>query len=354
MAVQCPTTSFRHNPSPSSIPIPSPSSPTDLSSTTNTIFRKPSSVPNINVLHPSSVPLPKPSNGGGGEIGWPGISGLGLSNWPKLWNGDRIVEGENDGLNHPGFAFRPNTILSSESSPIWPSPPPSVMQRTQQFQMQRSSSTVNVSSGTSSSSAINYQMEPPSNQIFYGNNCTPLWPEEGKMVGTKRPYPFSLDNPSGPSLPCKLPSFYFSPTTRSDESASSGNGGPANVEPSNSVFRFRERPSSSTFFPEPRQKKVAQENEDLDGDFLTLAPPAVTMPHPSSVHLSRHGHELPEFKPIPFQGSPEDRGTPRGLTQKMPFYSFLPLGKTRISQGPNNLGSCGGEVGENLDLDLKL
>ncbi|XAR56496.1 hypothetical protein NMG60_11037012 [Bertholletia excelsa] len=264
MAVQRPTTNFRHNPSPSSIPIPPPSSATDLSSTTNPIFRKPSSVPNMNVLHPSSVPLPKPSNaGGGGEIGWPGISGLGLNSWPRLWIGDHIVEGGNDGLDDPGFVFRPNTTLPCDSSPIWPSPPAGVMQRTQQFQMQ----------------------------------------QEEKMVGMKRPCPFSLDNPSGPSLACKLPSLYFSPPTRSDESASPGNGGPANVEPSNSVFStmFRERPSSSTFFPEPRQKKVAQQNGNLDGDFLALAPPAVTMPHRSSVHLCRHGHELPEFKPIPFQ-----------------------------------------------------
>ncbi|KAL7218331.1 hypothetical protein ACSBR2_011574 [Camellia fascicularis] len=108
------------------------------------------------------------------------------------------------GLDHNRFACRSTLNLPYESNPILP--PPNIIQRTLQFQLQNSSSSmVNVSSGTSLSSEIKYhQMEPPSNQSFYGNNCTPLWHEEEKMVGMKRPYPFPPDNPPGPLFPLQI------------------------------------------------------------------------------------------------------------------------------------------------------
>ncbi|KAL7218333.1 hypothetical protein ACSBR2_011576 [Camellia fascicularis] len=256
LAVQAQRTSnFRHNPS-----------QTDLSSP-NLIFRPAPSMPNVDVLHPNYVPLSKPSN----------VLGLGQGNWPKLWNGEYNLEGESNRLDHNGFAFRSNLNLPYESNPIWPLP--NIIQRTLQFQQQPSSSSmVNVSSGTSSSSEINYhQIEPPSNQNFYGNNYTPLWHEEEKMVGMKRPYPFHLDNPPGPSFPCKFPPIFVPLITRSDESASCGNGGTVNIEPNNPIFR--EGLSSSTVLCELNPKKVVKENGNLNGDFLTLASPPTALPN---------------------------------------------------------------------------
>lgn len=55
------------------------------------------------------------------------------------------------------------------------------------------------------------------------------------MVGVKRPYPFSLDNPSGPSFDSKFPT--FAAPIRSDESASHGNGGTLVFNQGNPIFR---------------------------------------------------------------------------------------------------------------------
>uniref|UniRef100_A0A5B6YQQ8 Uncharacterized protein n=1 Tax=Davidia involucrata TaxID=16924 RepID=A0A5B6YQQ8_DAVIN len=357
LAVPCAT--FRHhNPSHSSIPLPPPLSPTHLSSP-NSIFRPIPSIPNVNVLHPNSVPISKLLDMGGGEIGWSAISGSGHGNWPKLWNCEYNLEGENHRLDHNGFAFRPTMHL-----PYEPWPPPNVMvHRTQQFQQPifSSSSMVNVSTGTSSSSVINFQMEPPSNQSHYGNNYTHMWPEEEKMVEMKRSYPFPLDNPPDPSVYCKFPPAYVVPIAGSNQSASCGNGGTANMEPGKLVFR--EGPSSSTSMSEPNSKKVIKENGGLNGDFLTLAPPTTTSPHPSSKHkhpsayVVPHSRELSEFESLPYQGSMEDpihRQGPNGLIQQQPFYSFFPSAKAQIGQAATIISNCSGEVGESVDLTLKL
>ncbi|XP_039022909.1 uncharacterized protein LOC120155424 [Hibiscus syriacus] len=66
---------------------------------------------------------------------------------------------------------------------------------------QPSFSIVNLSSRTSSSTSVmNFQMELPSNQSYY-KNFKPLLPEHDKVIGMKRPYPFSLDNAPSPPFP---------------------------------------------------------------------------------------------------------------------------------------------------------
>ncbi|KAH7859638.1 hypothetical protein Vadar_003615 [Vaccinium darrowii] len=343
---------FRHNPSPSLVPFPPPPLPTDLS-TPNSLFRQDSSIPNIDFLHPLH---PRP-DGDGGEIGWPSIPGLGQGYLPKFWNGDHYdLEGENHGL-----AFRSNVKLPFESKSIWA--PPVVIQRGHKIQQQPPStslSMVNVSSGTSSLS----QMEPPSNQSFYGKNNTPMWSEEEKMVGRKRSYPFSPENIPGLSFPCKVPSAFVQPTNRSNE-PSGGNGSTVNVELSNPSFSnlFREGSSSSTVLPELNPKKATKENEDLNEDFLTLAPPTTAVPRPSSkskhpsMFLNPHRQELPDFESLPFQGkvaSPFHLPRLGGSTQQQPFYSFYPPAKARISPVTTTVSGCSSVVGENLDLNLKL
>lgn len=70
---------------------------------------------------------------------------------------------------------------------------------------------------------------------------------------------------------------------------------------------FREGSSSSSALPELNPRKATKENEDLNGDFLTLAPPKMVVPRPSSksrhplMFLNPHGQELPDFESLPFQ-----------------------------------------------------
>ncbi|KAK6785422.1 hypothetical protein RDI58_018877 [Solanum bulbocastanum] len=81
-----------------------------------------------------------------------------------------------------------------------------------------SSSMVNISSGISPSSVRNCQMEPPSSQSYHGYNYLPLWPDEVKRVGIKRPYPFPPEFPPVPTFHCKFPPRYDAPmcTANSD------------------------------------------------------------------------------------------------------------------------------------------
>lgn len=343
-----------------SIPLPPPS-PNNLPS-----------IPNIDVLNPSPVSLSKAMNGGGGggdEIGW--LTGGRGGSWPKLWNGEyNNLQGENHGgLDHRsgGLAFTTNVRLPYESNtPTWPLPNV-VHQRSQQFQQPCSSSMMKVSTGTSSSSSIsvlNFQMEPPSNQSYCGNNYTPpFWPEEEKMVGVKRSYPFSLDNVPIPSFHCKFPSSYVSPISRSDESASCSNGGTTSVEPPNPVFR--EGPSSSSAISEPSPKKVLEENGVLNGDFLTLAPPETVQLQLSakqkqqpSTKLSLQCQELSQFaETLPLQGTknnPIHVSGQGGSSNQQTFLSFFPSAKTHTGQSVGCRGNSNGSTGESVDLNLRL
>ncbi|KAI3753705.1 hypothetical protein L2E82_25766 [Cichorium intybus] len=208
-------------------------------------------------------------------------------------NGRNQNQNQYGGLDHCPYAAG----MQYESNlSVWRPLPTTIAQRSQLFQQPCSSSLGNVSLGTtstsSSSSVMNIQMEPPSNQSYCSNNYPPLWPHEEKMVGMKRPYPFPTENMPIPSFKIKL---HFSPITRSNESTSCSNGG------TNPVSRL------------------------ITKDFLSLAP---TRALPS------------EDKFGPFSlGEPT-------LPPHQPMYSFFPATKTH---GNNN-----GEEDEHVDLNLKL
>ncbi|KAJ9538516.1 hypothetical protein OSB04_031249 [Centaurea solstitialis] len=242
-----------------------------------------------------------------------------------------------------------------------------MLQRSQHLQQPCSSSMVNVSAGTSSSSSssvMNFQMEPPSNQSYCGNNYPPLWPEEEKvmmslffypfqlyMVGMKRPYPFSLENVPIPSFHCKFPSAYISSIPRSDESTSCSNGGNISIEPAHPTFR--EAPLSSGAINDTITKKFIDENQGLTRDFLKLAPP---QPHSASkekLHSSPCIGEQPQFETLsPQKGQTKDSThfSARGGSNPQTFLSFFPAAKTPTGQP----GSSNGEAGESVDLNLKL
>lgn len=285
-------------------------------------------------------------------------------NWGRLWSdadynfeGEKQSQNQNHGLDHPRYtaAFPANLGVSpyESSQPIWPPPPSLMLQRSQLFQQPSSSSMVNVSSGTSSSSVMNFQMEPPSNQSYCGNNFQPLWPEEEKMIGMKRPYPFSLENVPIPSFHCKFPSAYVSPISRSDESASCSNGGTTCLEAAHPSSR--ENHSSSGAISDTT-KKFIDENQGLTRDFLKLAPSQASQSNLSSkekFHLSPCIGEHSRFEtPPPHNGQSNDtiHISGRGRSNPQPFLSFFPDVKTTTGQP----GNSNEEAGESVDLNLKL
>ncbi|XP_027127573.1 uncharacterized protein [Coffea arabica] len=355
LAAQCPA--FRPSfSSCHSVPLPPPS-PSDLPSP-NSLFRPTPSIPSVDIMHTNSVPLSKPFNvEGGGEIGWSAVPAL-----PKVWNGEFSTDGESQSLDHLGFAYRSNANLpfgSSNPTPFLSLP--NVLQRSQQFLPPSSSSMVNISSAISSPPILNFQMEPPSNQNFCASNYTPLWPDEEKMIGMKRPYPFPMETPPAPAFHFKYPPCYVAPIPRLDEPASCSNRCTATTEPEFPVTSFREGPSRSSTQAEATHKEVnIRQNGGLDGDFLTLAPPAAAARNLNSQYrhfLSNSGPQsLSEFGSQPSQGSSDDTVQGQGSSKSMrpPFFSFFPAAKKQVGQVATPADNCNGDVGENVDLSLRL
>ncbi|XVF78714.1 hypothetical protein PTKIN_Ptkin14bG0157700 [Pterospermum kingtungense] len=341
----------------SSIPFPADISPP------NSTFRPPLSVQNIdNIVSSTANTAPLTC----GSAVWPpgaailpgngSVSNNNNNNGNKFWSScEYKVEKECSGLD-PGLAFRANLSLPYESEPIWPLP--SLMQRAQFFQ-QPSSSMVNLSSRTSSTSVLDFQMEPPSNQSYYGN-CSPFLPDDEKMLGMKRPYPFSLDNAPGPPIDSKYHPIVHS-INGQVESASTTGKGISTFNFKADTPNFREGPSCSTLNMESRSKKINKQNGAFDGDFLTLAPPT-TMSMCSSSKPNKHPTycELPDLDSLPYQPSFEDpiiRQGASGLNQSYrPYYSFFPPAMVQIDRASAiTMAKCkGGEVGGHVDLNLKL
>ncbi|KAF9666604.1 hypothetical protein SADUNF_Sadunf16G0246000 [Salix dunnii] len=277
------------------------------------------------------------------SVGWLSAAVQGQKNAPKMWNSsDYNHEKENFWVD-PALAFRYNLNLPYESNPIWPLP--SLIQRAQQHRQHSSSpcSMVNASSGSSSSSSWQtFQMEPPSNQISY-ENYIPVWIEEEKMVGKKRARPLSLGNPPGSSFHC-----YKCPTN-----TSSGNAGLYNFSFSNQDCR---EDSCSAWILEPASKKIIAENGACKADFLTPDPP----PRPTnfklkpSAFLDFHNFESFDFDSLPYQGNVEDQILQQP-DQQQAYYCFLPPALMQIGHPTKiNNNYTGDEVGENIDLNLKL
>ncbi|KAM7278900.1 hypothetical protein ACFE04_006034 [Oxalis oulophora] len=286
----------------------------------------------------------------------------GHENLPKLWSSCREMENPDPGLGFQSFLDMP-----CELSPIWPQP--GLIQRAQQYQA-HSSSMVHISPAISSSaSVLNYQMELPSNQSYH-SNFTPMWPDEEKMVGMKRPYPFSVDNSSGQLSNYKFPPVvhHHSNGRRSDDSVSCINvANKLNFEPCNTSFRDGQGPSCSTSV----SGKSTKENGIPDGGFLSLALPTTATTSglklkelPANQPFFNNG--LPNFDSLPpYQGRDVevDSQINQQQQQQPSYYSFLQppsIEVPTVGQQPpttavnDNYSNGGGEVGENVDLNLKL
>ncbi|KAI7754657.1 hypothetical protein M8C21_030936 [Ambrosia artemisiifolia] len=319
-----------------------------------------SSIPPPPPLPPNHLPLVAKMDGVNvNNSASKGMNLIGVGNWSRLWSdGDYKFEGDHTRYTAP--APFPGNLggLPYESSPsIWPPPPNLMLHRSHHLQQPCSSSMVNVSAKTSSSSSsvMNFQIEPPSNQSYCGNNFQPLWPDEEKMVGMKRPYPFSLEDMPIPSFHCKFPSAYVSPITRSDEYASCSNGGgTTSIEPAHPTFR--ENGSSSGAISDAITKKFIDENQILTRDFLKLAPPQISQSRSTSkenLHLSPCRKEQPHFERLPLQkdqSKDPNHLSGRSGSNLQPFLSFFPAAKTSVAQP----GNSNGEAGESVDLNLKL
>ncbi|XP_059277161.1 uncharacterized protein LOC132031279 [Lycium ferocissimum] len=285
-----------------------------------------------------------------GELSWSSVSGPGSGdNCPKLWSCEYSPERESQqgNRNRHGVVFGPNVDLPNElHNPILPLP--GVLQRSQQYQLSCSSSMMNISSGisSSSSSVLNYQMEPPSNQNYYSCNYVPLWPEEVKMIGMKRPYPFSPEFPPVPAFHCKFPPDYVNLASRSPESASCSNECAASLESGNLLKR--EIPSGSRTLSESKPRNVVRQNKALNGNFLTLAPP--------TSNSALQSRDIFILESVTCQGVAEEPTTSSALSRSVeqPIFGFFPTAKVQIDQEGTNKRNCHVEVGGNIDLNLKL
>lgn len=340
-----PVPSFRQsNRSSSSSLFPSPP-PVNLSSSSS-MFGPPLPVLNMSVRDSFTVPLVDQANSGGSETGLSAIKIMEQGNAHK-WKSsscEYYLEKENYGVD-PSLAFRSSFDFPYEVNPGWPSP--ELLQRAHHNQVP--SQMVNLSSTTSLSSGLNVQIEPPSNQSYCYGNYSTIWADkEEKMFGMKRFPLFSPHNPTEPKFNYNHSSFTV--PNRSDDSTSHGNG---------STQSFREDHARSlTCISAPSSLENIKE-DDFSGNFLTLASLSTGLTSsPSSKNIKRPPtHPLlqnlmhSDLELLPFQGGLK----PVGLAEKQPFYSFLPPAEAKSGKETAiSMNKCNGEVGERLDLDLKL
>ncbi|KAG1330313.1 hypothetical protein COCNU_02G002810 [Cocos nucifera] len=257
---------------------------------------------------------------------------------PMLWN-----TVEPSPLNAEALArnlgFR--TPPGGESlTPDWRSS--GLLQRRQQLQL--SPISVVNKALPPSSSGVSLQMEPPSNQSYTSNyDVSSFWPEEERVVGMKRRWPFHLDSmPGRTSFPCKKPSFSSS-HLKPNESV------PDLIKSETKTAYFRGETSSSSICNIECKGSVDLDNSNkenggaMDGGFLSLGPsPGSCVPKLPLTVL-----DYPEFSFVPSQGSMSDAIS----SAQPPFYSFLPMGPNSCEK---TLNEPRREALDGVDLNLKL
>ncbi|TMW91466.1 hypothetical protein EJD97_014311 [Solanum chilense] len=169
-----------------------------------------------------------------------------------------------------------------------------------------------------SSPLQSFQMEPPSNQIYYGYKCSPHLPEVAKMAGVKRRYPFSPGSPPIPSFRCKK--CCVAPISRPNKFTSYGNKCSINVEEGNVLKR-----------------EVISKSKALNGDFLILAPTSTTLPHFGEVAAVEH-----------------TRHSGLSISLQQPILGFIQSTKVQVDLERTRRSGFHSEVEGNVDLELKL
>ncbi|KAJ4828547.1 hypothetical protein Tsubulata_035971 [Turnera subulata] len=177
-------------------------------------------------------------------------------------------------------------------------------------------------SPTTSPGGLCHGIEPHSNQTSYYHYTSP-WPEEEKMVGTKRPRPFSVEIPQIPSFRCPpIPSF-SSQMNRIDSSLSCGSRSIINLDASEAVSR--DGKVDSYLLPLPNFKKCNADYGAANSNFLLFGSPPI---HPPPTHVPQQERsKFITFLPQEFKEDPDIEAQQRtgqcGSAQKRPFYSFL-------------------------------
>ncbi|KAF5192114.1 Actin cytoskeleton-regulatory complex protein pan1, putative isoform [Thalictrum thalictroides] len=304
-------------------------------------------------------PLPPPFYGHNTSFGSGSTIGSGHSYFPSVQNSCEMNYDRQGSKLHPGLMF--HTHIHNEMNTIAPSSTVNGMQKQHYYEEQSHSSKVNVSN--TNSSRLNVQIEPPSNQSYNSNCRLNPCPENEKMIGTKRQWPFSLDGPSSPSN-CNYPPL-IPRIPRLDERtlAAYENGGSGTLR----FSTFREGPSGFSAqqldwkagMPELNLKNESKENGNLD-TVLTLG---ISTASSSSTTKAKQPLECPassyqEISDFNMSTHQEYYGDPlfrRGEpVQSQCLYNFFPPKAPLISLLAANSGDRRVGMNDCVDLDLKL
>lgn len=314
LTVQCPSFGPSFSPSPANFHSP------------NTLYRSSPSIP----IQSSNNLL----RGGVEDTNLQAISGSGNGSWSRLWSSDY-----NHSMNdYPGAAFRPQGNIQFDTNAA-AAPLPTLPQRSFHFQ-RPTSPVVNATSGMPPSPLLTSHMEPPSNQNIHGSNYATSWPEEYKMVGMKRSYPFILESLPPRAYPVHFDAPSFASKSRSDEFPPCSSGYTAQTKPRNMYIRDGPSP-----LPEQNLREVISDDGRLSGDFLTLAPPAAALP------ASNSNYKYPlDYLEGNIRNQVHHSGPSRA--RDVPF-SFFPV-RSDIDETKARVANANGEKEETIDLNLKL
>ncbi|XP_050225168.1 uncharacterized protein LOC126674719 [Mercurialis annua] len=242
---------------------------------------------------------------------------------PTMWNSESNYVSGGGSRSVPGFAFStPNQFHD-----------PSLMQRFPSSKFHYPQPVVS-SSSTPLFSVPCHGIEPPSNQRIY-HHSTSLWPEEDKMVGTKRSRPFSMEIHPVPALHYPVPTFPSQFNGSDHSSFPCSNHSITDLQPNQHFISREIRPNL-----EPNIRNYNTDNGSVsEGKFLLFGCP--TTP-PSTTHTLQQ--DRPKSNHFPLQ---ENGG---GIIPKKPFYSFLnprePIGLVENERIENR--------GDAIDLNLRL
>ncbi|KAF9588688.1 hypothetical protein IFM89_014564 [Coptis chinensis] len=187
-----------------------------------------------------------------------------------------------------------------------------------------------------------------------------------KMIGMKRPWPFSLDNQPTPSFQCNFPMF-VPPICGLDERSPRENGGTLLLEPGKSSCRDGPPGLSEPLFdwragiPDPNWSNGSKEYGAID-TVLTLGLPTATSSSTTTkprqpLEISAYTHpEVSDFNTSPLE---EYYGEPvfqRGVlsTQSQHFYCFFPPKSPQISHMASNSRDQRSKISDAVDLNLRL
>ncbi|KAH0721971.1 hypothetical protein KY289_005015 [Solanum tuberosum] len=190
-------------------------------------------------------------------------------------------------------------------------------------------------------------MELPSNQSYYGCKCLSRWPEEVKMAGVKRPYPFSSEYPPVFHFDAKCVVFPLYPDH-------------TKLPPAATSAQSIEVVSKLRALSESEPSISLRETKALNGDFLKLAPPAAALPHLEAVNRCSLTDSAPQclqlFDYVPSRVAAAEHMPPSGLSisVQQTIIGFFPTAKVQIGREGTHGSDLHTELGGNVDLELKL